>query len=256
MSRFFLLLAAILIATGASRALRAQSAQDSVWVELSRVCRAVPQPSEEQRRAFRAAEICFATPQMYAEPVDGRSFLFDEGGKFLARVDYPGAEDCIVYCAPDPVVIRLADPVEDPTRMGLETQLYVVPADTIATSLARSGASDPANRGCIKSYVFITKGSDYYSYLDYARNGQHNIRKNVFYVTGTTKEGLLAHNHYNYGNFLWGASAHQLRIPLFMTIIGANVQNFFCSPSGHGHLDSKDDQLSIRAGYHWSQLEM
>lgn len=235
--------------------MRAQTARDSIWTALSRMCRFVPSPTEAQHRALRAASICISTPGIKAEPVSGRSFLFDGNGLYLSRVDYAGAEDCIVYCKPEPVVIRLADPVEDPTRMGLDTRLMVVPADTIITSLARSGASDPANRGCIKSYVFITKGSDYYSYLDYARNGQHNIRKNVFYVTSTPREGLLAHNHYNYGNFLWGASAQRLRIPLPMAILGANVQNFFCSPTGHGHLDTKDDQLSIRAGYHWAQLE-
>ena len=248
-----LCLVIILLCLAPATALRAQ-AQDSLWTELSRTCRFVPAPSAAQHRALRTAAICISTPGMTAEPVSGSSFLFDEDGFFLSRVEYDGAEGCIVFrrdASDAPMVIRFASPDEDPFRLTPETQLYVVPADTIHASLDKSGATDPANHGCIRKYVYITRNSDYFGLLDFSRNGQHDIRDGVLYVTETVKEGLLAHNRYNYGNFLWGAAAHELHISLFMTVIGANVQNFFCSPSGRWHLDTKDDQLSIRAGYHW-----
>ena len=70
------------------------------------------------------------------------------------------------------------------------------------------------------------------------------------YVTYTKSEGFVAHDAHNFGNFLWGAAANQLGVPLWIAKLGAHFNNFF-DPHYNHKLDSTDDQFSITIGYHW-----
>ena len=60
----------------------------------------------------------------------------------------------------------------------------------------------------------------------------------------------IAHNPWNFGNYLWGMAMRKLGIPYSHAAMGAHIQNYFGSDIGKGQLDSPDDQRSILLGYH------
>ena len=73
----------------------------------------------------------------------------------------------------------------------------------------------------------------------------------VTQVKTLEKDGYVAHNAHNYGNFLWGAAAKALGVPESVAKAGAHIHNLFLSHEYKGALDSKDDQHSISIGYNW-----
>jgi len=68
---------------------------------------------------------------------------------------------------------------------------------------------------------------------------------------------MVGHNNYNFGNFLWGASARALRVNLALTSAGAHLNNYLNDVNNQGRgwlerdLDSYDDQFSIFLGWYW-----
>jgi hypothetical protein len=185
----------------------------------------------------------------------GHAYLFDDGGRFVRRIDGVPGEDCIMICragVQEPLVARFADPVHDPGVLGPSSRLRFVGPDTVRESLEKTGVLDPARHGGIKALRYLAKGSSYGGVLDFSRNGKHDIRDELFYVTQSDSGELLVHNRYNYGNYLWGASARELGVPLCLVIIGTHLQNFFGSQTSRWHLDSPDDVRSIRAGFYWN----
>lgn len=90
--------------------------------------------------------------------------------------------------------------------------------------------------------------------MDFTGNGLNNIDASgrSLYVTATRKDGYIAHNGYNFGNFLWGAGARMLGIPGIIARLGAHINNFFNDLKTKWHFDSKDDQLSIQQGINWA----
>jgi len=75
------------------------------------------------------------------------------------------------------------------------------------------------------------------------------LSSNQLYIT-QTESGAVAHNNYNFGNFLWGAGANKLGFSLFTARLGAHI-NSLLDPH-YKRFDSKDDQYSIGLGYKWS----
>ena len=67
-----------------------------------------------------------------------------------------------------------------------------------------------------------------------------------------------AHNHMNFGNYLWGASGYTLGFSIGTLQIGGHV-NSVKNPGSNGYprqLDSKDDQNSIKKGaFHAHQFK-
>ncbi len=61
----------------------------------------------------------------------------------------------------------------------------------------------------------------------------------------------LAHDCWNYGNYLWGAGMQsRLHVPYLIDAAGAHYNNWrFPNIEEPGHLDSIDDQYSIALGY-------
>ena len=61
----------------------------------------------------------------------------------------------------------------------------------------------------------------------------------------------LAHDCWNYGNYLWGAGMQsRLHVPYLIAAAGAHYNNWrFPNIEEPGHLDSIDDQYSIALGY-------
>ena len=90
--------------------------------------------------------------------------------------------------------------------------------------------------------------------MDFTGSGDYNIETDdVLYITTTNKDGKVAHNGYNYGNFLWGAGATRLGVPGKIAKIGADVNNFLHDVESRFHPDSKDDQKSISMGINWAK---
>lgn len=184
-------------------------------------------------------------------------FLFGNDGSFLTRLVLPDFDGCVVMLqedGEDPVVARLADPVHDPESIGNDIRLRLVTGDRIVGSLDTAGVM-PGDQHCgvIAGFMFLASNSYYYGPLDFARNGLHDIHPNELYLTHSRKEGFVAHNIYNFGNFLWGAAAHGVGVPLLIARIGAHIHNLY---HRHGRLDSSDDQFSIGCGYHWDTPAM
>ena len=64
----------------------------------------------------------------------------------------------------------------------------------------------------------------------------------------------VAHNQFNFGNFLYGFSGRQLGVALSMLKIGGHI-NSLVNSAQNGYkpqLDSSDDQYSIEKGYFYS----
>jgi hypothetical protein len=69
----------------------------------------------------------------------------------------------------------------------------------------------------------------------------------LFYV----KSQRTAHNHFNFGNFLFGAGGEALGLNLYVLRAGGHY-NSIVNPGTNGYdpqLDSPDDQLSITLGF-------
>lgn len=213
-----------------------------------------PDPAAERMRVLRAYDYCAADPWLHVDATQGDNFLFDETGSFLCRVQSPLVNNQVIFWQGyglEPLSARFADPVHDPGSIGMDTQVKLVTPEMIRTSLDKAGAFVPAHHGLFKGSWYMYRNSKYGGLLDFAVNGQHDIIDRIFYITRTSVEGNVAHNNYNYGNFLWGATACELGIPLFLSRLGAHFNNFFLSPDTKGTFDAKDDQFSIHAGYHW-----
>ena len=213
-----------------------------------------PDPANERLRLLRAYDYCAAEPDLRVDREEGDDFLFDDTGFYLCRVQSPNVSKQLILWqgyGTRPLSARFADPVHDPASIGLNTQVRLVTSDEIRASLEKTGVFSSDCHGFFKGIRFMYVNSGYGGILDFALNGQHDIVKGVFYITQTSVEGNVAHNNYNYGNFLWGATADELGIPLILARLGAHLNTFFFSPDTKGSFDTSDDQFSIRAGYHW-----
>lgn len=183
----------------------------------------------------------------------GDCFMFDKERGFLSRVRVDGVSNKMILFSgmlEEPVIVSFADPIEDPMNVSAGTRVEMVTKDAIFGSLEKVEIT-PADIGLFNGASFLKRQSNYGGKLDFAVNGQHQIYGNILYVTETPIEGLVAHNNFNYGNFLWGVTAAALHIPIGLARLGAHINNFFLSPDSRGKLDSDDDQYSITIGHHW-----
>lgn len=180
-------------------------------------------------------------------------FMFDECGMFVERVAVAEPAPCIIMSrgeGADPMVACLADPEHYPDEINQGTVAVYVSHDAIKEAIEVARVRMRDHYGFINGFFRLMLESGYGGNLDFSRNGQHEIEANVIYITDSWKEGFVAHNNLNFGNFLWGVAARELGVPLSVALIGSHLNNFFLSPD-RGHFDSKDDQFSITAGYHW-----
>ena len=138
-------------------------------------------------------------------------------------------------------------------------RLVEVSDNDIEQALEKSGANSIKNHGLFKGMKYLLDNSNANSLertglMDFTGSGDYNIETDdVLYITTTNKDGKVAHNGYNYGNFLWGAGAKRLGVPRKIAKIGAHVNNFLHDVESRFHLDSKDDQKSISMGINWAK---
>ncbi|MEZ5199175.1 MAG: RHS repeat-associated core domain-containing protein [Bacteroidales bacterium] len=144
-------------------------------------------------------------------------YLFNSNGQYTGKIEKEG-EHYGTLAGKDgekASTFSFADPVNDPKAIdaGEITQVVEVGDDAIASTLDESGVNDSENQD--NKYEFIQKESNATSpegsgKMDYVItgkievNGQKQpISSNTLYIT-TTESGKVAHNNYNFGNFLWG----------------------------------------------------
>ena len=189
-------------------------------------------------------------------PGKGNNILFDEDGAYVGWVVSPDVNHRLIVLRRNasPLVVRLADPEGEPSLIGPGTRVQVVSQEDIRQELEKSGVFRyGSGHGFWSTCFHLTRESTYWANgaYDFAGNGRHDIRSGVLYVTYTHSEGYLAHGMRNYGNFLWGAATRELGVPLPVVHAGADANNFLFHPSNRFHPDTRDDHLSIAAGYHW-----
>ena len=217
-----------------------------------------PDPAAEWKLALEGSLFCAQDPLLTPDPLDGKDFLFAADGRFLSRVRSGQAESTLFLWQGEgqaPVAARFADPEYDPNHVGPGCRAVLVPQEYITGAMDNCGAEHAAHKGLFPGCWFLLKNSSYGGTLDFAVRPEYGISSNTYYLTYTEKEGSLAHNHFNFGNFLWGASAREMGVPLWVTCLGSHFNNFFLSPDSRFQLDSADDILSIRAGHHWLQAQ-
>lgn len=192
-------------------------------------------------------------PGAGGEQPDGAEsvYAFDAGGCPTGQVS--GAPGTIVVvpglCA-DALQVNLADPEHDPAAVRDTTRVEIISAGDVHYSLRKVGVYNRVFRGLIAGLIYLKRESEYYGLLDFARSGDHPVERGTYYVAYTKQEGLLAHDNYNFGNFLWGAAAQATGVPLWIARLGSHISNMMHTG---GEPDSPDDILSIGAGYHFSE---
>ena len=213
-----------------------------------------PDPLAEWQSALEASHLCVLDEHLSPDPLDGPAFLFGTDGRFLSRVQSSYEGGSLLLWQGEglaPIVAQFSDPGYDPSHVGPENRAQLVRTKDIADAMEKCGAAGAAIKGYYPGCYFLLKNSGYGGVLDFAIRPEYGLSQETFYVADTQDEGMVAYNHHNYGNFLWGASAREMRVPLWMTRLGAHVHNFLLSPNARFQLDFPDDQFSIKAGYHW-----
>jgi len=213
-----------------------------------------PDPLAEWQLALEASRLCEGDRLISPDPLDGKSFLFGADGRFLSRVQSGYEEGSLILWQGEgrmPVVARFSDPGYDPSHVGPGKRAHRVLYEEINDAMVKCGAGGAIFTGFFPGCYYLYKNSAYGGLLDFAIRPEYGVSPDTYYVASTQEEGTVAYNHFNYGNFLWGASARELTVPLWLTQLGAHVNNFFLSPDSRFQPDSQDDQFSIKAGYHW-----
>lgn len=213
-----------------------------------------PDPLAEWQLALEASRLCELDTNLLPDPLDGKAFLFAADGRFLSRVQSGYEEGPLILWQGEgrkPLVARFSDPGYDASHMGPDKRVHVVKAEEIADAMVISGAAGTPVKGLIPGSLFLLKNSAYGGILDFAIRPEYGVSPETYYIADTPMEGPVAYNHFNYGNFLWGASAREVKVPLWMTLLGSNFNNFFLSPDSRFQLDTPDDLFSISAGYRW-----
>jgi RHS repeat-associated protein len=219
----------------------------------------IPDPLAEKYYGVNGYSYCADNPVYYNDPTGllTDNFIFSDDGKFEKTVIVPNEPHKIIVRRKEgkPIIATLADQINDPSSINRYTRVFIVSNHKISNLLEAAGANDDDNHGIIAGVKYLLAESNAGRLeggkLDFVGSGDYNINPDDYYITNTPNEGNVAHNGYNFGNFLWGASASALGVPQFVAKAGAHANNFFFDYIHKWTLDSKDDQYSISVGYHW-----
>ncbi len=207
---------------------------------------------------------CHGNPVKFVD-LDGRDrYIFNEDGTF-ARVIYKEEGEHYGYIEGKNIKFKFADPVNDPKFVESKkfVGLQFISDEEIDNALWNSGVQDFHLCSTYYAYKQSTSGKMDYTFTANFKRGKEqlcDIEKAIDYqggiseynlhITYTKDEGYIAHNNYNFGNFLWGAGMNNLGFNLELTVEAAHYNNYYHDIK-RGVLDSPDDQFSIKCGYKW-----
>lgn len=205
---------------------------------------------------------CGNNPIRYIDP-DGRSYSeFDENGNYLKTVKdnwwhntFVGRKGRIVDGDGNVAqTFKFADPKNDVNDLkdGKINRVQFVQESEIISMLSKAGAFNQENKTASNDlanrYDYILKESPNGGKLDFSvtkiPDQYSNASQSLFLVDG------VAHNHFNFGNFMWGAAGKALGLTLLELRAGAHYRALTQNgDDGYpNQFDSSDDQYSIRMG--------
>lgn len=157
---------------------------------------------------------------------------------------------------------EFADPENDSKAIkdGLISQLVVLNEKQISDMVGEAGAFNPKNKDNKWSYIAAEGkggGKFDFSVTSIPSNfpGASPIQFGKYTPYLFLPQGQnIAHNHFNFGNFLFGAAGNALGFGPITLLGGAEYNSVVNSgTNGYpGQLDSEDDQLSISSGVYYS----
>jgi hypothetical protein len=229
----------------------------------------------------------FADNPIYFIDPDGRKFInFDANGNYTGTTKdtkwhnfWHGSKGRQTLADGSVNKFKFADPKNDVADIqgGRITKLITVNESQVESMLIESGAFYEANRA--KPATFLDGAGVGGGAFDFSFTGIPNefgiarpvivpneenprastiIAPNIFLVDG------VAHNHLNFGNFMFGAGGATLGVHLGALKLGGHKNSLF-PEDGQGNrlgkdlngydpqLDSRDDQFSIEEGYHYAR---
>jgi hypothetical protein len=157
---------------------------------------------------------------------------------------------------------NFADPDNDvkDLKNGTINKIVFVSSEQIGNILGKAGALNSNNRK--NEWDYIKKESPDGNKLDFSYSSIPFEFPGASFDPLTTPSSMLflpegdnyAHNHMNFGNFLWGAAGSALGFSGTTLSLGAHYNSLFnSSTNGYkSQLDSSDDQLSISRGVNYS----
>ncbi|MBQ6302262.1 MAG: hypothetical protein IJK75_07740 [Bacteroidales bacterium] len=193
--------------------------------------------------------------------LDGQSYSdFDENGNYLQTINdtwwhnlWHGRTGRIVDSDGNIISsFRFADPKNDVADLknGTITKIQFVQEKEIISMLSKAGAFNEENKveNTESRYGYIKKESPNNGKLDFALTGIPNnysdYDQSLFLVDG------VAHNRFNFGNYLWGAAGKALGLTSLELRAGAHYRALTQNGEDgyHNQFDSRDDQFSIKMG--------
>jgi RHS repeat-associated protein len=216
-------------------------------------------------------------PINFIDPLGSDTAVFGGDNKFI-KIN-PGGENVGMKLGKDGFVFEFADPVNDIKAIRDKTikSLYIVSKDEVLNELERSGVNEDENRGFFDGVSYLKNHSNSgfgegFNELDFtissAIHGKRDLMGeevgfghfgHLLYIT-KVNDKHIAHNAFNFGNFMWGASAKALGLGLIESLSYAQVNNILNDPGNINRPwydkkgDSKDDQRSITFGYLYRSL--
>jgi len=223
-------------------------------------------PMSEKREWLSPYNYVQNNPVIRVDP-DGAfdDFVFNQMGKFV-RIDRNDRPDKLIVENSQTGVKQkydFADPVADPQaiRNGAINQLAFVPQSEIQGMLEQQGAFDRSNQhGWVNFFQeSIGSGKFDYSYSVIPRKfsgASFDPLTKPSPVLFLPEGESMAHNHMNFGNYLWAASGYTLGFSYATLQFAAHGNSIIDPGRANGYkaqLDSRDDQISIIKGAYHAQ---
>ncbi len=206
---------------------------------------------------------CANNPVNYIDPTGLSHSEFDESGNYLRTTKdnwfhntFFGRKGRIIDGNGNVTQkFKFADPKSDVQHLkeGKIYRVQFVQESEIISMLSKAGAFSKENKtaNSHSRYGYILEEGKGHGKFDFAANMSggipshySDVSQSLFLVDG------VAHNHFNYGNFLFGAAGRALGLTLLELKAGAHYNSLFNSETNayESQLDSRDDQFSIRMG--------
>ena len=222
-----------------------------------------PDPLSDRDPSISSYAYCRWNPVRNIDALGLDVYVFDENGDFIKKEPEKGIHFGVIRKQGGADErFEFADPINDAKSIDNKeiNKLIFVDNTEVDKILTASGVFSPVNKRNKYSYVLTESNSGNIKgegRMDYVVTGKYHYAEiskyaNCLFLTDVNG-AKVAHNTYNFGNFLWGAGVQALGIPLPIALLGAHINNFFNDNKSKFQLDSRDDQLSIKIGYKWKK---